>query len=95
MKDFKLIRLVSGEEIICVLEENKTHYIIKDGYNLIAPEPGKIGFIPFMAYTKQTKTGIKILKEHVMFVTEPLDSLADQVRGESSGILTPDKRIVS
>ena len=97
MKEYKLIRLITGEEIIGLLEEDDIAetITISDGYNLVATEPGKIGFIPFMAYTKGTKTGIEIKKEHVLFIAEPLESLANQVRGESSGIVTPDRTILS
>ena len=58
-KNMKLIRLSSGEEVIGKVVENEDSITITDGYSLIPAGEGKIGFMPFMAYTK-AKDGITI-----------------------------------
>ena len=50
--------------------------------------------MPFMAYTK-ANNGVTIDKRFVMFMIEPADDLQDQVRSMSSGIVTPNKKIVT
>jgi hypothetical protein len=90
----KLVRLSSGEEVIGEVTETQNLITIKDGYTLIPAGEGKIGMMPFMAYTK-AKNGVTIDKRFVMFMIEPADELADQVRSMSSGIVTPNKKIIA
>ena len=48
----KIVRLTTGDEVICKVKETENSVTITDGFSMIATEPGKIGFIPFMAYAK-------------------------------------------
>ena len=89
-----LVRLSSGEEIIGEVTETENLITIKDGYTLIPAGEGRIGMMPFMAYTK-AKDGITIDKSFVVFTVEPADDLQEQVRSMSSGIVTPNKKIVT
>ena len=93
--DYKLVRLSNGEEVIGRVEVNEenNNITITDGHALFAPEPGKIGFIPFMPYTK-AKDGVSIDRKFVMFIVEPLESLVDQVKGVNTRIMTPKKDII-
>lgn len=84
----KLVRLSSGEEVIGKVQENEDNIIISNGYSLIPAGEGKIGFMPFMAYTKASE-GVSIDKRFVVFVVDPVDELVDQVRQMDSGIVTP------
>tara|TARA_B100000575_G_C23060506_1_gene610519 strand:+ start:978 stop:1268 length:291 start_codon:yes stop_codon:yes gene_type:complete len=93
-KKMKLVRLSSGEEVIGKVTENKDTITIKDGYMLSAVGEGKIGFIPFMAYTK-AKDGVEVNKTFVMFMVDPIDSIIDQIRTMNSGIVTPEKGIIT
>ena len=88
----KLVRLSSGEEVICNVEEQENQLVITDGYNMVSTEPGKIGFIPFMAYAKNKEFVID--KSHVMMVVDPIDELVDQVRSMTSGIVMPDTKVI-
>ena len=89
-----LVRLSSGEEIIGEVTETENLITIKDGYTLIPAGEGRIGMMPFMAYTK-AKDGITIDKSFVVFTVEPADDLQEQVRSMSSSIVTPNKKIVT
>ena len=91
--EYKLVRLSNGEEVIGQVTETENQITIKDGHALFAPEPGKIGFIPFMPYTK-AKEGVTVDKQFVMFVVDPLDSLVDQIKGKGARIMTPKKDII-
>ena len=90
--EYKLVRLSNGEEVIGQVTETENQITIKDGHALFAPEAGKIGFIPFMPYTK-AKDGVSIDRKFVMFIVEPLESLVDQVKGVNARIVTPKKDI--
>jgi len=90
----KLVRLSSGEEIIGKVRESENSVVIEDGYSLIPAGEGKIGFMPFMAYTK-AKEGILIDRRFVVFVVEPLEELVDQIRQMETGITVPSGKIVT
>ena len=82
----ELVRLSSGEEVIGKVTDNGNSITIKDGYSLLPAGEGRIGFMPFMAYTKANK-GVTIDKRFIMFVVEPADEMVDQVRQMDSGIV--------
>jgi hypothetical protein len=93
-KNMKLVRLSSGEEVIGKVVDNGSDITITDGYSLIPAGEGKIGFMPFMAYTK-AKEGITIPKNFVVFMVDPVDELVDQVRQMDSGIVTAKSGIIT
>jgi len=90
----KLVRLSSGEEVIGKVKENENDIVIENGYSLIPAGEGKIGFMPFMAYTK-AKDGITIDRKFVVFIVEPVDELVDQIRQMDSGIVTAKPGIIT
>jgi hypothetical protein len=92
-KNMKLVRLSSGEEVIGKVVENEDSITITDGYSLIPAGEGKIGFMPFMAYTK-AKDGITIDNRFVLFIVDPVDQIVDQVREMDSGIQVASSKIV-
>ena len=87
----KLVRLSSGEEIIGNVETKTGSIRITDGFSLIPAGEGKIGFMPFMAYTEADK-GIDIPERFVMFVVEPKEELVQQINSMKSGIVVPKKQ---
>tara|TARA_E500000178_G_C16451693_1_gene500442 strand:+ start:252 stop:539 length:288 start_codon:yes stop_codon:yes gene_type:complete len=93
-KNMKLVRLSSGEEIIGKVRESENSIVIENGYSLIPAGEGKIGFMPFMAYTK-AKDGILIDRKFVVFIVEPIDELVNQVRQMDTGITVPSGKIVT
>ena len=82
----ELVRLSSGEEVIGKVTDNGDSITIKDGYSLLPAGEGRIGFMPFMAYTKSSE-GVTIDKRFIMFVVEPANEMVDQVRQMDSGIV--------
>ena len=90
----KLVRLSSGEEVIGKVRESENSIVIEDGYSLIPAGEGKIGFMPFMAYTK-AKEGILIDRRFVVFVVEPVEELVDQIRQMETGLTVPSGKIVT
>ena len=91
----KLLRLVSGEEVIAeITNSNEDSYQIKDAIVMIPAGEGKLGFMPWMPYTKAAE-GVSIRKQDVMFVIDPIEDLVDQFRTARSGIQTPPKGIIT
>lgn len=80
MKNIKLLRLTSGEELLTEVDLNGIDtdtIILKDTLCLIPAGEGKIGFMPFMPYTK-ADDGLEIDLKFVMFMAEPNDGLLKQ-----------------
>ena len=91
----KLLRLVSGEELIAeVVNSSEDSYTLKYAIVMIPAGEGKIGFMPWMLYTKAAD-GVTIRKQDVMFVVDPIEDLIDQFRQARSGISTPPKGIIT
>tara|TARA_R100000231_G_C5325461_1_gene164700 strand:+ start:1343 stop:1633 length:291 start_codon:yes stop_codon:yes gene_type:complete len=95
----KLVRLVSGEEIVGDVVENEDgSYTISNAFNLLPGGEGKIQFIPFMAYT-EAHAGVTLKAEHVLFAVKPIAQLVEQIsnikRQLDSGIVVPEQKIVT
>lgn len=95
MSDIKMVRLSSGEEIICKWSidtaiDSKTH-ILKDCAILFPMGQGKLAFAKWMPYLSedQHKTGIKINEKFVMFVVDLDEEMKNQYQGMISGLVVP------
>ncbi len=93
-QELKLVRLSSGEEIIgkVVKHEDKS-ITITDGVCLIAAEEGRLGFMPYMPYTKAHE-GVVINTNHVVFIVDPADEVKDKVQEMTSGIVRADASMI-
>ena len=98
MKNVQLIRLTSGEELLTDVDLNGIDtetVILKDALCLIPAGEGKIGFMPFMPYTK-AKDGLELNLEHIMFMVEPNQMLLEQHRNATSELAVPaEKKIIT
>jgi len=92
----KLIRLTSGEEVIAnVTKEDDSVVEFNKPIVLIPAGEGKLGFMPFMPYTK-AEDGLVISKQFVVFIVDPMDDLIEQHRQATSAIqLTQPQGIIS
>ena len=95
MKDnIKLVRLTSGEELIANVDDSDTNKpILKDAIIMIPAGEGKIGFMPWLPYTK-ANDGLPIKHEDIMFIVEPLEELKKQFIQARSGIVTPPAGVI-
>ena len=93
-KQIKLLRLTSGEEIIAeISHELNNTIIVYDAILMIPAGQGKIGFMPWMPYTR-AKNGLVLRKQDVMFIIDPIQDLIDQFKAVRSGIVTPPKGMI-
>ena len=77
MNEIRLIRLTSGEEILCEIhEKNKLKITVKNPVLLI-PNQDQIGFMPYLSYTEIGIFGLEIKQDHVMFNLQPTDEMID------------------
>ena len=94
MSDIKIVRISTGEELLCTVDSsNKDHLTLSDVSILIPTEANSLGLAPFMAYS-DAKDGIETHSKNVMFVVEPVAELKQQYQTMFSKIITPNKLIV-
>ena len=95
MSDVKIVRLKTGEEILCeyrVSEHRKmTH--IKNGL-MIVPTEQSIGFIPFMVYADLPDNTFSVKSSHVLWVVDPVSDLVDRHQETFNTIVTPESKII-
>lgn len=78
--DIKILKLVTGEEIIGQIGEGSREGIrLSQVFMLgIDQQAGRLVFAPFMAYTNEGKNGTVTFKfEHVICVVTPVESLCN------------------
>jgi len=93
MSEIKIVRLATGEELICELSGGPDHFTLKDVAILIPTQENSLGLAPFMAYSEAPK-GMTIASNFVMFVVDPVDGLKKQYQQMFSKVITPDKKII-
>ena len=96
MNEVRLVRITTGEELLCEIhEQTQLSMTVKDPVLLI-PNADKIGFMPYMPYTEIGIFGLEIKQDHVMFNLQPTDEMIDSYNKMTDRIVTPLKpRIVT
>lgn len=94
MSDPKIVRLVTGEELLCkITDSNENHVTIENPLIILPSADGKIQFLPYMAYA-DFKT-LPLRTQDIMFVVNPSSRMADKFLEATSGIITNDTKIVT
>jgi hypothetical protein len=93
MSEVKIVRLSTGEELICNLSGGPDHYTFEDVAILIPTQQNSLGLAPFMAYSDAPK-GMTIAAQFVMFIVDPVEDLKNQYKQMFGKVLTPEKKII-
>jgi hypothetical protein len=88
MTDIKLVRLVTGEEILCKCQNTPTGVMIKEPMILVPMGQGKLGFAKWLPYAN-TDDGVQVSSDNVMFILDPDVELKNQYSSASSGLVLP------
>ena len=93
--NIKIVRLTTGEELICDAKVNSTDQVIlKDVAILIPTQQNQLGLAPFMAYS-DAKDGFHTTMNSIMFIVEPQSELKNQYQKMFSKIITPASNIIA
>ena len=94
----KIVRLNSGEEILCDHSFSDDVHTLKKPLIIIPSGGGGIGFMSWMPYA-DTKDGVNIPNNFVAFFVDPDDQLKGEYASYTSDIVVPqsnvDKKIVT
>jgi len=90
----KLVRLVSGEELLCNLVETKESSIMVENILIMIPTgEGKIGVADYMPYTEINK-GVEIKDLHIIFMVDAIDQMAQAHKDKFGGLIIPSSKLV-
>jgi len=95
--NIKLLKLSTGEELVCNLLEHTYDYVRFE--HAIAPVPGAGGNVGFMPFSPLQKKGldITIATSNVLFITEPADEIVaqmEQIVNPSAVVTPPGKKLI-
>jgi|TARA_R100000008_G_scaffold83201_1_gene68324 hypothetical protein len=91
MSEVRVVRLQTGEEIICKLLDGSTDNtkLLKKPAIIIPVGQGKIGLSPWLPYA-EISDGIEIKESHIMFITEPVEEFLNEYNTAfGSGLVVP------
>tara|TARA_R100001463_G_scaffold64383_3_gene117485 strand:- start:33 stop:353 length:321 start_codon:yes stop_codon:yes gene_type:complete len=89
MNEVKLVRLVSGEEVLAKIE-NVDGGVSFDKPHLIIPTQGKgIALMPWCPYSTIQEDGVTVPTEKIVFIASPHAELAKEYTTMATGIEMP------
>jgi|TARA_B100002019_G_scaffold127803_1_gene109993 hypothetical protein len=93
----KVIRFVSGENVVCDLEEETDDsVVIRDAIVAIPAnqEGTQLAFAPFAPLQDSSETTLKIDKQFVMYIAKCASNLEDQYREMFNKPVYPEKKLI-
>ena len=97
MIDVKLLRIVTGEEVIAeLLSEDDETITVQNGLVVLPTNTG-VGFAPWATVISKEKPELTISKEHIVYMAEVQDDVAqkyNEMFGSKLVTPTPKKLIV-
>ena len=95
MKDVKLIRLITGEEIIAEVLDWKNGVLTIQNALVVIPQQGQVGFAPWATVINPEMPEIGLDMKHVIYsvaVADPVVKQYNEIFG--SNIVLPDKQLI-
>ena len=87
MSEVKIVRLSTGEELLCKVEgESLT---VSTPVLILPTADGKLSFMPYMPYADIEELTIK--ERNVMFMVDPTPELANQYKQMIGDVVVPPK----
>lgn len=94
MEEIKIVRLQSGEELICKVTEKKDTITMTNIAIILPAGQGKIGLGEYLPYCEFGDEGMCVKKSHIIFMLDPVDEFKNQYDGAfgsgRSGLIIPD-----
>ncbi len=94
MIDVKLLRIVTGEEIIAeYISEDETTVTVKNGLVVIPTQTGSVGFAPWATVIDKENPEITMSRNHIVYMVE-VDSGISKKYNEIYGskLVTPEEK---
>jgi hypothetical protein len=99
MSDIKVVRLISGEELVCEVsyygDLNDEFLTLRDIAILIPTDQHSLGLAQYLSYTMADVDGLTVRKSQVLFTARPTEGLMNKYQEMFSKIMTPQKSILT
>nr|BDD47274.1 hypothetical protein 15 [Desulfobacteraceae bacterium] len=95
MKDVKLIRLITGEEIIAEVLDWQNGVMTIQNALVVIPQQGQVGFAPWATVINPDMPEIGLDMKHIIYsveVAEPVVKQYNEIFG--SNIVLPEKQLI-
>jgi hypothetical protein len=93
MIDVKLLRIITGEEVIAeLLSETEETITVQNGL-VVLPTNNGVGFAPWATVISKEKPEIMISKNHIVYVVEVQEDLSKKYNEMfGSKLITPNEK---
>lgn len=88
----KVIRLVSGDDVIAEVTQNETNNIVIKNAQRLLMTPEGLGSMPFMLFSKDKE--FVISNSHVIAIGEPDDEIRNSYSAQNGGIVLAKNNMV-
>ena len=94
-RDTRLVRVSSGEDVICNVVSIEDEYItVTDPIVAVPTGEGQIGFAPWSPLLKESEE-LSIQMSHVLYISFANDNIRQQYENITSSVITPpEKQII-
>ena len=93
MIDVKLIRIITGEEVVAELLEETASYIKVQNGLVVLPTAQSVGFAPWATVISKEKPEITVQKTHVVYLAEVQEDVAKKYNEMyGSKLVTPSSK---
>jgi hypothetical protein len=95
MANVRLLRMVSGEDVVCTVIKNTEDTItIKDAIVAIPTGQGQLGFAPWSPIISKEESEITISERFVIYQAEPDSSVVEQYNTMFGNVIAPKKQSI-
>ena len=93
MIDVKLIRIITGEEVVAeLLEETESYIKVQNGL-VVLPTAQSVGFAPWATVISKENPEITVQKTHVVYIAEIQEDVAKKYNEMyGSKLVTPSSK---
>ena len=93
MIDVKLIRIITGEEVVAELLEETASYIKVQNGLVVLPTAQSVGFAPWATVISKENPEITVQKTHVVYIAEVQEDVAKKYNEMyGSKLVTPSSK---
>ena len=95
MANVRLLRMISGEDVVCnITEKGDDSITIKDAIVAIPTGQGQLGFAPWSPIISKEEPNITISERFVIYQAEPDSSVVEQYNTMFGNVIAPKKQSI-
>jgi hypothetical protein len=93
MSDIKVVRMITGEDVLCKVTVGQDNIIMEDAVVIIPSSQESVQFVPYAMFCDKD-VSLEISKEKFIFIATPRNEFINQHKQMFGGIVAPQSKIV-